>query len=179
MASYPSRRHSRAEPRTHRRNDHGVFRFNHLVHNAVRESHQVTPSDVPRLVPTTMEQRIFCQSIPNANNSLNKIRPRTGCLHHTKRLPRPRPAPFQGGTLPATSFGEARTKSCFHFLQQNSGTGGRAADSPQVATPPGIPAQISDPLRNIQVDTYAVSKIAKKLAIRRLAAHFPAGSELD
>ena len=26
---------------------------------------------------------------------------------------------------------------------------------------------------------HAVSKIAKKLAIRRLAAHFPAGSELD
>ena len=128
---------------------------------------------------TTIEQRIFCQSIPNANNSLNKICPRTGCLHHSKRLPRPRPAPLRGGTRPATSFVEARTKSYFYFLQRNSGTGGRVADSPEVAAPPGMPAQISDPLRNIQVDTHALSKITKKLAIRRLAAHFPVGSELD
>ena len=64
---------------THRRNDHGMFRFNHFVHHAVRESLRVTSSDIPRLVTTTMEQRVFCQSIPNANNFLNKTRPRTGC----------------------------------------------------------------------------------------------------
>ena len=74
---------------THRRNDHGMFRFNHFVHHAVRESLRVTSSDIPRLVPTTMEVRIFCQSIPNANNFLNKIRPHrllciipSGCLDH-------------------------------------------------------------------------------------------------
>jgi len=113
-----------AEPRTHRRNDHGMFRFNHFVHHAVRESLRVTPSDIPRLVPTTMEVRIFCQSIPNANNFLNKIRPRTGCWASYQAVASTAPGSTSGRNSTRHFIWRTRTKSCFCFLQRNSGTGG-------------------------------------------------------
>ena len=94
----------------------------------------------------------------------------SGCLDHARLH-------FRAELDPPLHL-ENENKVVFLFPsaeQRNRGV----ADSPQVAAPPGMPAQISDPLRNIQVDTHGVSKIAKKLAIRRLAAHFPAGSELD
>jgi hypothetical protein len=37
---------------TLRSNGHGMFRFNHFVHHAVRESLQVTSSDILSLVTT-------------------------------------------------------------------------------------------------------------------------------
>jgi hypothetical protein len=167
-----------AEPRAQRRNDHGMIRFNHFVHHAVRESLRVTPSDIPRLVPTTIEQWIFCQSIPNANNFLNKIRPRTGCCASYQAVASTTPCSTSGRNSTRHFIWRSENKVVFLFPSEEQRNRG-VADSPQVAAPPGMPAQISDPLRNIQVDTHGVSKIAKKLAIRRLAAHFPAGSELD
>jgi hypothetical protein len=155
-----------------------MIRFNHFVHHAVRESLRVTPSDIPRLVPTTIEQWIFCQSIPNANNFLNKIRPRTGCCASYQAVASTTPCSTSGRNSTRHFIWRSENKVVFLFPSEEQRNRG-VADSPQVAAPPGMPAQISDPLRNIQVDTHGVSKIAKKLAIRRLAAHFPAGSELD
>jgi hypothetical protein len=124
-----------------------------------------------------MDQQDFCQNISNANNFLTKFAAHRLFASY-QAVASATLCPTSGRNSTREFICRSENKVVFSFPsaeQRNRGV----ADSPQVAAPPGMPGQIPDPLRNIQVDTHAVSKITKKLAIRRLAAHFPASSELD
>ena len=57
----------------HCRDNHGLFRFVHLIHNTIRETLRIAPSNILGAIPTAVQQRIFRQRIPNANDLLRKL----------------------------------------------------------------------------------------------------------
>src|SRR5665213_1002924 len=57
-----------------------MFRFRNFVDDAVRKSFGVTPADVFARMTPRIEQRIFCQRIPDLNDLLYKFCAQTGLL---------------------------------------------------------------------------------------------------
>ena len=54
--------------------DHRLRWFDYFIHDAVREAVGVTPANVLPGMTAAIEQRIFCERVPNADNFFDKLR---------------------------------------------------------------------------------------------------------